>query len=233
MVVENKRLQHWRRTSAQWVSENPVLHAGEVGFVSDNLPEFRVGDGVTAWNDLTGLPELATSDPGKVPVGSTGILTTLDVDELAWRPLVSRLTADHAGVTNSATVVDSGLTVPVTSNATYLVTCYFTYTATATVGDIKFQWSTPAGVTGSWTPRGGPTGQSADPIASYRVTSLTWAQAAGIAGMVAETNCTPTGILITAGTPGNLVLQYAQNAATPGETVVLKAQSTLIVQRLL
>lgn len=39
------------RTAAQWVADNPVLYLGEPGCESDTVL-FKVGDDVTAWNDL-------------------------------------------------------------------------------------------------------------------------------------------------------------------------------------
>lgn len=45
-----------RGTSAQWREANPILQLGEPGYVQDfNL--LKIGDGVTAWNDLRYLAE--------------------------------------------------------------------------------------------------------------------------------------------------------------------------------
>ena len=46
------RMQQRIDTLANWASENPVLLQGELGLVSDDLNAYKVGDGVTAWNDL-------------------------------------------------------------------------------------------------------------------------------------------------------------------------------------
>ncbi len=40
-----------RDTSANWASANPVLQLGEVGHET-NTRKYKLGDGVTAWNDL-------------------------------------------------------------------------------------------------------------------------------------------------------------------------------------
>lgn len=40
-----------RGTSSQWSAVNPVLSPGEPGYVTD-LNTLKVGDGLTAWNDL-------------------------------------------------------------------------------------------------------------------------------------------------------------------------------------
>lgn len=44
-------IQLRRGTEASWEAANPVLVAGEPGFVTD-LNRLKIGDGVTAWNDL-------------------------------------------------------------------------------------------------------------------------------------------------------------------------------------
>lgn len=45
-------IKHRRATQAQWSAENPVLAAGEIGYEFGNN-KLKVGDGVSAWNDLT------------------------------------------------------------------------------------------------------------------------------------------------------------------------------------
>ena len=46
------RMQQRRGTSEQWTLANPVLAPGEIGFETDNS-QFKVGDGVNEWNDLS------------------------------------------------------------------------------------------------------------------------------------------------------------------------------------
>lgn len=41
-----------RGTAAQWTSSNPTLAEGEMGLETDTL-KFKVGDGASAWNDLS------------------------------------------------------------------------------------------------------------------------------------------------------------------------------------
>lgn len=45
------RLQFRRGTAATATSANPVLADGELGYETDTL-QFKVGDGVSNWNDL-------------------------------------------------------------------------------------------------------------------------------------------------------------------------------------
>ena len=46
------RIKQRTDTQANWAANNPVLLDGELGFVTDDKNLYKVGDGVTAWNDL-------------------------------------------------------------------------------------------------------------------------------------------------------------------------------------
>lgn len=46
------RLKQRTDTQANWAANNPVLLEGELGLVTDDKNLYKVGDGVTAWNDL-------------------------------------------------------------------------------------------------------------------------------------------------------------------------------------
>lgn len=46
------RIQPRRDTAARWAAANPVLLEGEWGVVTDSPSQYKIGDGVTAWNDL-------------------------------------------------------------------------------------------------------------------------------------------------------------------------------------
>lgn len=46
------RLKQRTDTQANWTANNPVLLEGELGLVTDDKNLYKVGDGVTAWNDL-------------------------------------------------------------------------------------------------------------------------------------------------------------------------------------
>ena len=39
-------------TAANWQTHNPVLAEGELGIITDGAKGYKIGDGVTAWNDL-------------------------------------------------------------------------------------------------------------------------------------------------------------------------------------
>lgn len=46
------RIQQRRDTAARWAQFNPVLLEGEVGYVTDDPNQYKIGDGTHAWNDL-------------------------------------------------------------------------------------------------------------------------------------------------------------------------------------
>ena len=48
------KIQLRRGTSAEWAAANPILADGEMGLETDTKI-MKVGDGVTAWNDLTNV----------------------------------------------------------------------------------------------------------------------------------------------------------------------------------
>lgn len=52
----NVRILHAYKTESEWSSSNPVLKAGEVGYVNDsnnpNYGRYKVGDGTKHWNEL-------------------------------------------------------------------------------------------------------------------------------------------------------------------------------------
>lgn len=63
------RIQQRRDTAARWAQYNPILLEGEVGYVTDDPNQYKIGDGVHAWNELplrgfdgTLVHELGTSN---------------------------------------------------------------------------------------------------------------------------------------------------------------------------
>lgn len=54
------KIQVRRGTDAEWTAENPVLAAGEFGFVTD-IPKIVIGDGVTPYVDteFATVPQVA------------------------------------------------------------------------------------------------------------------------------------------------------------------------------
>ena len=60
------RMQQRRDTAAGWVSANPTLLSGELGFETDTY-KYKLGNGTTAWNSLG----YASADSDKLVEGNT------------------------------------------------------------------------------------------------------------------------------------------------------------------
>lgn len=65
------RIQYRRGTAAQWATANPILAAGEPGVVIPG-DQMKVGDGVTAWNDLPYMSGPAGPTGEQGPAGADG-----------------------------------------------------------------------------------------------------------------------------------------------------------------
>ena len=77
-TVINTTFKFKRGTAARWAEVNPVLAQGEPGFVYDTN-SLKIGDGVTAWNDLpyvVGKSEVVNfSSPDNFPtVGDESVI---------------------------------------------------------------------------------------------------------------------------------------------------------------
>ena len=46
------RIQQRRDTAARWGQYNPILLEGEVGYVTNDPNQYKIGDGVHTWNEL-------------------------------------------------------------------------------------------------------------------------------------------------------------------------------------
>lgn len=125
-------------------------------------------------------------------------------------------------VNNSGTYQnDNELVLPVSASATYLLDMFLIYQS-ANAADITMQWSVPAGATMHWGMLGIDTA-TASTIGSWSAIHRTETEvaAAGSTGTTTPMIATPKGILVVAGTAGNLQLQWAQLVATASNTQVL------------
>ena len=77
------RMQQRRGTAAQWTAADPILAAGEIGYETDTN-QFKIGDGVNAWSDLSyfkNLEDLGGTLDDYVPLtqkGATNGVAPLD-----------------------------------------------------------------------------------------------------------------------------------------------------------
>jgi hypothetical protein len=59
-VTTNAKILIRRDVGANWVSSNPILLDGEMGYEKDT-GKMKIGDGVTRWNDLVYFPNIPTT----------------------------------------------------------------------------------------------------------------------------------------------------------------------------
>lgn len=93
------RIQLRRDTAANWESVNPVLREAEIGVDltgNEDGPQIRVGDGITAWNDLIPIAAGAGAEGPQGPAGPAGadgepgadgeeVEIRVDSDNIEWR----------------------------------------------------------------------------------------------------------------------------------------------------
>ena len=75
-----QRMLQRRGTASQWTAANTILGSGEIGFETDTN-QFKIGDGVTAWNSIPYFKNFA--DPGYVKesrIGQQNGVASLDAD---------------------------------------------------------------------------------------------------------------------------------------------------------
>jgi hypothetical protein len=65
-------IQHRRDLADEWTDINPVLSAGEIGYESDT-GNFKMGDGVTEWVDLSYVGTGGNVDGGDADTNYGGI----------------------------------------------------------------------------------------------------------------------------------------------------------------
>jgi hypothetical protein len=152
------------------------------------------------------------------------VLAAADLD--AWAVPVVAIKATPQTVTGSTALVnDSALVIPVAANAFYHVTALIEYNAT-TGGDFKWTWTVPAGASGFY--GASYTSQGAAIYTGGGAGAWTDTNQANGQGTGTPMNVRFHGVLVTAGTIGNLQFRFAQFAAS-GTTTTM-ANSVIIAQ---
>lgn len=138
-------------------------------------------------------------------------------------------------VTSSTTLQnDNELFVPLEANATYFVHLFLLHDSDATAaGDIKFGWAALSGATMQFGVHGANTSvTSSTGVTSVNMQSRAFNEVAAFGGGdSAGTAAFAEGIIITAGTSGNLQLQWAQETSNAVATTV-RVGSYLSARRL-
>ena len=93
-------------TTAEWESKIPILDMREVGAEScaDGIVRMKIGNGVTAWQDL---PYIASEKLSEL-IGDSTHRTVTDAEKAAWNAKQNALTFDTAPTEGSANPVTSG-----------------------------------------------------------------------------------------------------------------------------
>jgi hypothetical protein len=77
------RIKIRRDNSSAWVSVNPVLSSGEIGFES-NTKKLKIGDGTTPWNSLDYTISQEAQISALSDVNDVNISNILNGDILQW-----------------------------------------------------------------------------------------------------------------------------------------------------
>lgn len=143
-----------------------------------------------------------------------------------WTTYIEK-SADET-VNNSTTLQDDDTFVlPVAANGVYFFECFLRY-STSAVADIKFGWTAPASATMDWgkghvaeAALGGfhALGGAGSPTTPAQVGGTQVGAGGGAGGGYMMLLA---GFIVTAGTAGNVTLQWAQNTAEVSDTKVLK-----------
>ena len=92
-TVLTARIQMRNDTATRWAICNPVLLIGEIGVESDD-GKFKIGDGVTAWNDLAYMVYIhPASHPAVMIVQDSKHLFVTDEEKGVWYNAASEIGA--------------------------------------------------------------------------------------------------------------------------------------------
>lgn len=75
------RVLQRRDTASNWTKFNPVLSEGEIGIITDGGKGYKIGDGVTHWNDLE-YPSNPTSVVGTIGDSEVAVINQKGVSSL-------------------------------------------------------------------------------------------------------------------------------------------------------
>ena len=118
------RMQQRRGTAAQWTAADPILAAGEIGYETDTN-QFKIGDGVNAWSDLSyfkNLEDLGGTLDDYVPLTQKGAFNGVaPLDGAGKIPLgyLSNLVANAPAALDTLVEIADALTVVETSIGTH------------------------------------------------------------------------------------------------------------------
>ena len=165
-----------------------------------------------------------------IPTWAVGqVLSAADVN--SWFvPIAVSKPSDTSRASTTTQTADPDLSLALAANASYSITGYLAYAnASASAGDLKYSFTAPSGNTTLW---------SSIRIDLTGTTTIAGPNAAGTGNnMTAQTSSSADrsvhvfGTVATAGTSGNLTLNWAQNTSNATATII-RANSYLMIQRI-
>jgi hypothetical protein len=196
----------------------------------------------TLWDTKGDLAAATGADAAaKLPIGTflndRIVPDTAASTGLKWIPHVVRRTADASAITSNTTLAsDSQLLWAVAANEVWYFQGFLLF-GTANVNmDVQIGWAVPASTTMSW----GALGAAGSSVAGYQSNTTAGSPSlmngAGTALNVglasgASTGVNIAGVVVVAGTAGNVNIQFAQATSDAGN-LVPKANSILLLWRL-
>ena len=92
------KIQLRRDLAQNWATQNPILAQGEVGW-EIGTSNYKIGDGVTAWNSLNYIPLGGTINNGKLTIKKNGT-TIAEFTANQSNDTVANIIADSATFAN-------------------------------------------------------------------------------------------------------------------------------------
>jgi hypothetical protein len=166
-----------------------------------------------------------------IPAWAVGqVLDASDVN--TWFVPTVAVKGSNQSVTSSTALVnDTALAVAVAASAIYEISAFVLYDGDSS-GDLKLGWTAPSGAVFNWMSGGLPLGATtASDNSSHTGQSVGSAAQIGCIGAGSPLVAPVTGILTTAGTAGNLQMQFAQMSSFGTATRIL-AGAALISTRI-
>ena len=136
--------------------------------------------------------------------------------------------SDQSVTSSTVLVNDSALFLPVVASATYFFMSSLDFEGAAIgTGDLKIEWTVPAGATLRFDLHGVNTASSSYSSTFTDTTTISL----GTTGAASLRGATMAGSLVMSSTAGNLQLKWAQNTSSATATIV-HAQSTVALWRI-
>ncbi|MFJ4863391.1 hypothetical protein [Streptomyces sp. NPDC088748] len=136
----------------------------------------------------------------------------------AMQPITAVKAANTSRTSTTTLAADPHLVLPVSANATYLLDGWIEYDGAFGAGDLKADWTLPAGATIRW---GLHANASGDTTQKYASSTAAGTLTAGTYGVGSFANgARPAGYLVIGGTAGNATFRWAQNSSNATATTL-------------